>query len=136
MIRLQMSFTYLASAIAKTQDPDWISGNVLKGRINYMFRKNNMGNENMPFELSDYLANILKDGFCFIHRYSIGSGSRVFPGIGTLDPDKPGNCALWIGVIFHGSIEFSSFVLVFSYASLATYFVVINPTTRDQEILF
>ena len=134
MIRLQMTLTYLASAIAKTLDPDWRSGYVLKGRIDRLFRGNNMGGENLPVEFSDWFEQLVRSDTMAVILTLLALGQEYFLAIGLWIP-KVRKLAIWVGLVFHGSIEFSSYVLVFSYASLATYFVVIRPTMYDRQML-
>lgn len=135
MIRLQMTLTYIASAFAKTLDPNWNSGNVLRGRIERLVRGNNMGNENLPFNLSDWWAQLVTTDFMVSTMTYLALGQEYFLGICLWIP-RTRKLALWVGLIFHGSIEYGANVLVFSYASLATYFVVVRPTTNDRKFYF
>ncbi len=135
MIRLQMTLTYLSSAFAKTLDSDWNSGNVLRGRMYRLVKGNNMGNENLPFNISDWWAQLVTSDFVVNLMTYLALAQEYFLGICLWIPQTR-KLALWVGVIFHGSIEYGASVLVFSYASLATYFVVVRPTTRDRKFYF
>ena len=135
MIRLQMTITYLASAIAKTLDPDWRSGNVMQNRIGLKNDGKSKNGDVVPSDVADQVPEILS-------REQIGDILTFFALLQEyflaiclwIPPTR--KLAIWVGVIFHGAIEFSAQVLVFSYAVLATYFVVIRPTTKDRKLIY
>ncbi len=120
MIRAQLSFIYLGSALSKLADADWRSGDVLAGRAAMLWRGS---------PLLEYLTSAPG-------RWAMGLGAistELFLALGLWFP-RTRKAALWIGVIFHVFIEVSFIVLVFSQLTLATYLLVPAAGSRKRVL--
>ena len=135
LVRLQMSFTYLASAYAKTLDPDWSSGNVLTKRLTITDDGRNRYGDDLTLDTTSWFLQVI----------SLKTLGEILTFLALLQEYFLAVClwvpatrklAIWVGVIFHGSIEVGAHVLVFSYAVLATYFLVVQPTVYDRILYF
>ncbi len=113
MVRVQMSLIYLSSGTSKFLDPDWSGGYVMWLRA---------GQEpgQLPFWEFVSLASISTE-------WVIAIGMWI-PGVRYL--------VVWIGLCFHGYIEFRYNVLVFSYLTLGTYLLLISPHQQNRFLYF
>lgn len=127
MIRTQMTLIYLASAIAKTADPDWRSGRVLWDRGLHIAVEGLRMTDEVPQALITLLSNRT-----FLETITIVAlFSEYFLAFGLWLPWTR-RLAIWVGLIFHGYIEVTDAVLAFSYLSLGTYFLVISPHKHNR----
>ena len=112
LIKAQMTLIYLASAISKTLEPAWRSGDVLDGRALQM-----MWARWMP----EFVLNVIppEAGVRMITAQALAS--EYFLAI-FLWFRRTRRFAIWWGILFHGYIEMQYSVITFSYLTLGTYF--------------
>ncbi|HHP7241243.1 MAG TPA: HTTM domain-containing protein [Cyclobacteriaceae bacterium] len=132
LIRLQMTFIYLASAFSKTLDPYWRSGQMFADRWEKLVVQDRLV-EKVPFSIPQWFHQLFEvEWFPFLLSF-LALFQEYFLGICLWIP-KTRKLALWVGLLFHGFIEIAAHVLVFSYLVLATYFVVIRPAKHTKTI--
>ena len=113
MVRVQLSLAYLASGASKFLDPDWSGGSVLWLRY---------GQEPGQLPLWKFMSLA-----AISTEWAIGIGMWI-PGVRYL--------VVWIGLCFHGYIEYRFNVLVFSYLTLGTYLLLISPHQQNRVFYF
>jgi len=113
LIKVQMTLIYLASALSKTLDPGWRSGDVLAGRGLGPLWEETMPDPIITLIPSDAAVRMLTiQALC----------SEFFLAFGLWFP-RTRRLAIWWGIFFHGWIEFQYSVLAFTYLTLGSYFL-------------
>ena len=113
LIKVQMTLIYLASAVSKTIDSAWRSGDVLGGRGLEMTWA-----RWAPGFLLDWISP--ETAVQFITAQAVASEYLVAIFLWFR---KTRRLAIWWGILFHGYIEAQYSVITFSYLTLATCFV-------------
>lgn len=129
LLRLQMTFIYLASATSKTQDKDWHSGNVLVDRALIwaaQLKSEQADSWQIALANNELLWRILTWQALF---------QEFFLAICLWIP-RMQRLAIWVGILFHGHIEAAYSVLVFSYMTVGTYFLLIKHPLRNRVLVF
>lgn len=113
LIKAQITLIYLASAVSKTLDGAWRSGDVLQGRGLEMAWARWMPGfvlDVIPPEMGVRLLTVQ----ALVSEFLLGILLWFRP---------TRRLAIWWGILFHGYIEVQYSVITFSYLTLATYFV-------------
>jgi len=113
LIKAQMTLIYLASAVSKTIDSAWRTGDVLEGRGLEMAWA-----RWMPRFVLDWIPP--ETGVQLLTAQALAS--EYVLGI-LLWFRRTRRLAIWWGILFHGYIEVQFSVLTFTYLTLATYLV-------------
>jgi hypothetical protein len=122
----QVSIAYLASSLGKLFDDDWRGGVV-------MARRFAMGQARLSRIVPEEWASILTRPW-FAHAASLSAIiSELFLALG-LWHRRTRPVALWLGVMFHGGIEISANVELFSYTMLCGYLVFVTPELRERRL--
>jgi Vitamin K-dependent gamma-carboxylase len=126
LVGAQLTVVYLASSLGKLADADWRSGEVLLPRFA-------LGQPFAEHYLSPGFARLLAAPW-FAHAASIAAiGSELFLALGLWRPSTRALC-LWLGVMFHGGIELTARVELFSYTMLSGYLVFVTPELRERSV--
>ena len=131
LFQIQVSLIYLGSTAGKLFDADWRSGQVLFMR--YARAAELIARQGHPLPAwvlvvftSTWFASLAaKAAIC--GELSIALGMWV-PRVRRL--------ALWLGVVFHISIELTANVELFSWLMLAAYFAFVTPEVRERRFEF
>jgi hypothetical protein len=127
LLRTQVSLVYLASGISKLVDPDWLGGIVLWDRV-VRYR-----HHLEPTPLPDWGVDLLTWRPLYLLVAPAAIAIELFVGLG-LWSERTRLAALWLGVVFHLSIEISASVEVFSLAAIAALAIWVTPSTRDRAL--
>ena len=126
LIKVQMTLIYLASALSKTLDPGWRSGEVLAGR-----RLGPLWEETMP----DPLVNLIPSEAAVRMLTLQALASEFFLAVCLwFRPTR--RFAIWWGIFFHGWIEFQYSVLAFTYLTLASYFLFADVRCGEKRWIY
>jgi len=126
LVGAQLVVVYLASSLGKLADADWRSGAVLLPR----------------FALAQpFVERYLPVGFAqllgapwFAHAAAVAAiGSELCLALGLWFPATRVLC-LWLGVMFHGGIELTAHVELFSYTMLSGYLVFVTPELHERTL--
>jgi uncharacterized membrane protein YphA (DoxX/SURF4 family) len=127
LLRTQVSLVYLASGISKLVDPDWLGGIVLWDRVvRYQHHLE-------PTPLPDWGIDFLTWRPLYLLVAPAAIAIELFVGLGLWSP-RTRLAALWLGVVFHLSIEVSASVEVFSLAAIAALAIWVTPSTYDRVL--
>jgi hypothetical protein len=131
LFQLQVSLIYLGSTAGKLFDADWRSGQVLFMRYARAAEQFTSQGHSLPAWVlaaftSVWFANLAaKAAIC----------SELFIALGMWIP-RVRRVALWLGVVFHISIELTANVELFSWLMLAAYFSFVTPEVRERRFEF
>lgn len=127
LLRTQVSLVYLASGISKLVDPDWLGGIVLWDRVvRYQYHLE-------PTPLPDWGIDFLTWRPLYLLVAPAAIAIELFVGLG-LWSARTRLAALWLGIVFHLSIEVSASVEVFSLAAIGALAIWVTPSTRDRVL--
>ncbi len=131
LFQIQVSLIYLGSTAGKLLDSDWRSGQVLLMRFGQA-----------PgiwalhgFPLPAWVIVILTSGWFASFAAKAAIASELFIALG-MWPPRTRRLALWLGVIFHASIEISAKVELFSWLMAASYLAFVVPDVRERRFEF
>ncbi|HYP97182.1 MAG TPA: HTTM domain-containing protein [Polyangiaceae bacterium] len=131
LFQIQVSLIYLGSTGGKLLDADWRSGQVLFMRYARAAEQfTNQGHQLPAWVLAIFTSVLFasiaaKAAIC----------SELFIALGIWVP-RVRRLALWLGVVFHISIELTANVELFSWVMLAAYFAFVVPEVRERRFEF
>lgn len=125
MLRVIVSSVYLTSGLTKLANPDWRDGLVLWDR---MVRLEHL----IPFD--GWIHDVLISRWFYELLSPTAIATELFIGVGLWLP-RTRLAAIWIALVFHGSIEIVASVQTFSYSAIAALLLWVTPSTRDRELL-
>jgi hypothetical protein len=131
LFQSQVSLVYLGSACGKLLDPDWRGGQVLLLRFA----------STAPFwaargvTLPNWLDTTLSSMLFASLAAKLAIGTELFIALGMWFP-RTRRLALWVGVLFHFSIEVSARVELFSWLMVASYLSFVVPELRQRRFEF
>ncbi|HYQ30166.1 MAG TPA: HTTM domain-containing protein [Polyangiaceae bacterium] len=131
LFQIQVSLVYLGSTIGKLFDADWRGGQVLFMR--YAEAPANCAAHGFP--LPAWLIAILTAPWFASLAAKAAISSELFIALGIWLP-KTRRLALWLGVLFHISIEITSKVELFSWLMVASYLAFVVPEVRERRFQF
>jgi hypothetical protein len=129
LFQIQVSLVYLGSACGKLLDTDWRGGQVLLLRFA----------NTAPFfatrgvTLPGWLEALLSSALFASFAAKLAIGTELFIALGMWFP-RTRRLALWVGVLFHFSIEVSARVELFSWLMVASYLSFVVPELRERRI--
>ena len=131
LFQIQVSLIYLGSTGGKLLDADWRSGQVLFMRYAHAAEVSSLHGVTLPAWV---LAILTSTWFASVAaKAAITSESFIALGIW---PPQTRRLALWLGVIFHLSIEVTANVELFSWLMLAAYLAFVVPEVRERRFEF
>ena len=128
LFQLQVSLIYLGSTGGKLFDADWRSGQVLFMR--FARAPELWAQRGHP--LPAWLIEVLTTTWFASLAAKAALASELFIALGIWLP-RTRRLALWLGVVFHISIELSSNVELFSWLMLAAYLAFVVPEVRERR---
>lgn len=131
LFQLQVSLVYLGSTGGKLLDADWRSGQVLFMR--YARAPELFASHGHP--LPAWVISVLTSVWFASFAAKAAICSESFIALGIWFP-RVRRLALWLGVVFHISIELTSSVELFSWLMLASYFAFVVPEVRERRFEF
>jgi hypothetical protein len=121
----QISIVYLASSLGKLFDQDWRSGAVLLPRF--------MLGQPVVAHVSSSLVELLAAPW-FAHAAALAAiASELTLALGLWFGPTRALC-LWLGVMFHGGIEVTANVELFSYTMLSGYLMFVTPELGERRV--
>lgn len=124
LLQLIVSSVYLTSGGTKLLDPDWRSGLVLWDRVNRYAHL-------IPFD--GLVADVLTTR-AFHHVLAPAAiAVELFLAVGLWNR-RTRLVAVWVAILFHGSIELAASVETFSYSAMAALLIWVTPRTRDRTV--
>ncbi len=125
LMRVAVSSAYLTSGLTKLANPDWRDGPVLWDRpVRF--------EQLIPFD--GWLHDVLISRWFHQLLSPTAIATELFIGIGLWFP-RTRLAAVWIALMFHGSIEVAASVQTFSYSAIAALLLWVTPSTRDRTVL-
>jgi len=131
LFQIQVSLIYLGSTGGKLFDSDWRSGQVLFMR--YARATELFASQGHP--LPAWLIVIFTSVWFASLAAKAAICSELSIALGMWVP-RVRRLALWLGVIFHISIELTASVELFSWLMLAAYFSFVIPEVRERRFEF
>jgi uncharacterized membrane protein YphA (DoxX/SURF4 family) len=125
MLRVVVSTVYLTSGGTKALDADWRSGLVLWDRT---VRHQHL----IPF---DGWVHDLLTSRAFHHLLSPGAIAIELFLAAALWLPRTRVAAIWVALVFHGSIELVASVQTFSWSAIAALLIWVTPRTRDRALI-
>jgi hypothetical protein len=131
LFQIQVSLIYLGSTVGKLLDADWRSGLVLFLR----FANAPAVSAAHGFPLPGWVVDILTSAWFASLAAKSAIASELLIALGIWLP-RTRRLALWLGVIFHISIELSANVELFSWLMVASYLAFVVPEVRERRFEF
>jgi hypothetical protein len=131
LFQIQVSLIYLGSTAGKLFDADWRSGQVLFMRFGQAPEICAQHGHPLPA----WVIAILTTPWFASFAAKAAIVSELFIAFGIWLP-RTRRLALWLGLIFHVSIELSSSVELFSWLMIASYFAFVVPEVRERRLEF
>jgi hypothetical protein len=131
LFQIQVSLVYLGSALGKLCDADWRSGQVLLVR----FATTGDFWAARGVSLPHWFTEVLSSALFASLAAKIAISTELFIAWGAWFP-RTRRAALWVGVLFHISIELSARVELFSYLMLSAYLSFVLPELRQRRFSF
>lgn len=131
LFQIQVSLIYLGSTGGKLLDADWRGGQVL-------FRRFAEGPAIWAlhgFTMPPWLLTIWTSAWFASVAAKAAIASELFIALGIWLP-RTRRLALWLGVIFHVSIELTAHVELFSWLMVASYLAFVVPEVRERRFEF
>lgn len=125
LLQIVVSSVYLTSGGTKLLNPDWRSGLVLWDRVN---RYSHL----IPFD--GWIADMLTSRAFHYVLSPMAIAIELFLAF-ALWNRRTRLTAIWVAVMFHGSIELAASVQTFSYSALAALLIWVTPRTRDRTVV-
>jgi len=129
LVQLQVSIVYVASGSSKLFDRDWRSGQVMLDR---MVRYGHQAVEHgvpegvIAFFQQPSVASLLSKG---------AIGTELFLAFALLS-ERLRIPAIFVGLCFHGAIELSARVELFSFTTFAAYLLFATPDARARTLRY
>jgi hypothetical protein len=131
LLQIQVSLIYLGSTFGKLLDADWRSGLVLF--LRFADAPGISAAQGLP--LPAWVIGILTSSWFATIAAKAAIASELFIALGIWLPQTR-RLSLWLGVIFHVSIEFTSNVELFSWLMVASYLSFVVPEVRERRFEF
>lgn len=131
LLQIQVSLVYLGSTAGKLLDVDWRSGQVLFMR----YAKAPEFCAQHGLTLPAWAVMILTSAWFASIAAKAAIASESFIALGIWLP-RTRRVALWLGVIFHVSIELTASVELFSWLMVASYLAFVVPEVRERRFEF
>ncbi len=131
LFQIQVSLIYLSSACGKLIDADWRSGQVLLVRFASTGDFWAARGVALPGSLLELISSPL---FASVASKAAIS-TELFLALGMWLPQAR-RFALWLGLLFHFSIEVSARVELFSWLMVASYLAFVVPEVRERHFAF
>jgi hypothetical protein len=129
LAQLQLAIIYLASGSSKLLDPEWRAGRVIGDRLARSFERSvALG---VPAGLMRWLAE--PQVAELLSKAAIGT--ELFLSVGLFLP-RLRVLALFVGIVFHVTIEVTSQVELFGWLCLTMYVLFAAPSTRERIVHF
>jgi hypothetical protein len=129
-MQAQVSLVYLGSSLSKLLDPDWFGGQVLWVRaarsLEYMGR--------IGVEVPGFVADAMASHAVLSVVSKLVIATELFVALGLWVP-RFRVLALWLGVMFHLSIELGARVELFSYLMWTSFVLFVTPELRERRLL-
>jgi hypothetical protein len=130
LFQIQVSLVYLGSACGKLFDADWRGGQVLWLRFA----------STTPFwaargvTLPNWLGTTLSSALFASLAAKLAISTELFIALGMWLP-RSRRLALWVGLLFHFSIEVSAKVELFSWLMVASYLAFVVPELHQRRLV-
>ena len=131
LFQIQVTLVYLGSTGGKLLDSDWRSGQVLFHR----FAEAPGITAGHGFPLPAWVIVILTSAWFASLAAKAAIASELSIALG-LWFSRTRHLALWLGVVFHASIELGANVELFSWLMLASYLAFVVPEVRERRFEF
>jgi len=131
LFQIQVTLVYLGSTGGKLLDADWRSGQVLFHR----FAEAPGIAASHGFPLPAWVLVILTSTWFASLAAKAAIASELFIALGIWF-SRTRRLALWLGVIFHVSIELGANVELFSWLMVASYLAFVVPEVRERRFEF
>jgi Vitamin K-dependent gamma-carboxylase len=128
LLQIQVSLVYLSSACGKLFDADWRGGQVLHLRFASVGPFWASHGHQLPSSVELFLSSALLATIAA----KVAIASELFLALGLWFP-RTRRVALWVGVLFHFSIEVSARVELFSWVMGASYLAFVVPELRQRR---
>ena len=131
LFQIQVSLVYLGSTAGKLLDADWRGGLVLFMR----FADAPATTAAHGFPMPAWVIGILTSAWFASLAAKAAIASELFIALGIWLPQTR-RLALWLGVLFHVSIEITANVELFSWLMVASYLAFVVPEVRERRFEF
>ena len=131
LLQIQVSLIYLGSSAGKLLDADWRVGQVLFRRFAQAPGICDLHGLTLP----PWVILILTSAWFASVAAKAAIASESFIAIGVWLP-RTRRLALWLGVLFHVSIEVTANVELFSWLMVASYLAFVVPEVRERRFEF
>ena len=131
LFQIQLSLIYLSSTAGKLFDSDWRSGQVLFMR--YARAAEQIASQGHP--LPSWVLVVFTSAWFASLAAKAAICTELTIALGMWLP-RLRRFALWLGVVFHISIELTANVELFSWLMLAAYFSFVTPEVRERRFEF
>jgi hypothetical protein len=131
LFQIQVSLVYLGSACGKLLDADWRGGQVLQLR----FASTGPYWAARGVTLPSALETVLYSAPLASIAAKLAIGTELFIALGVWFP-RTRRLALWVGVLFHASIEASARVELFSWLMVSSYLSFVVPELGERRFEF
>jgi hypothetical protein len=125
--RAEACVPYLASSISKLLDPDWFAGIVTWDRV---VRYRHLAEGRVPASLLDLAASASLHAW--LAKAVIALELSVGLGLWFV---RTRYLAVWLAVVFHGLVQVSAEIQVFSVLGVCGLAIWTTPRTRDRQVL-
>ncbi|HET7543544.1 MAG TPA: HTTM domain-containing protein [Polyangiaceae bacterium] len=131
LFQIQVSLVYLVSSGGKWLDADWRSGQVLF--LRFARAPEIWAQNGLP--LPAWASELVTSAWFGSLAAKAAIASELFIALGMWLP-KTRRLALWLGVMFHASIELGARVELFSWLMVASYLSFLVPEVRERRFEF
>lgn len=127
LLRFQVAAVYFASGSSKLVDPDWFGGTVTHIRVEWYSA--DAVAAGVPQRWVDLFGSAgFQAGFAKVVVLT-----ELFIAVGLLTP-RLRTAALWVAIPFHGAIQISASVQVFTFAALTALVIWVAPTLDRRRL--
>jgi hypothetical protein len=131
LLQIQVSLVYLSSTVGKLLDADWRGGQVLF--LRFADAPQISARRGLP--LPAWIIEIVTAHWFASLAAMAAIASESLIALGLWFP-RTRRLSLWLGVIFHLSIELGSNVELFSWLMVASYLAFVVPEVRERRFEF
>jgi hypothetical protein len=129
LLRAQLSLVYVASAGSKLLDPDWRTGHVIADGIA------RFGREAMARGVPPWCIDLLMTHWVASLAAKAAIATELSIGLGVWSRRLRAP-ALWLGLVFHGTIELVTTVGIFGWLMVLSYTAFATPETETRLFRF
>jgi hypothetical protein len=127
LLRFEASVVYGASGLSKLLDPDWFGGTVTWHRVVRVH------DQVVASPLPGWAVTLLEDRSFHTFAAKAIVLTELFIALG-LWSRRTRYAAVWVAVCFHGAIQVTASVEVFSYLAVAALLIWAVPSRRDRVL--